>query len=164
MPTVTMVAHFSQELKWTKDNRMAAAVIYCGALSALGLCISSLGPVLIELAAQTSSTIGEAAYCSIVRSIGYLVGCLMGPIFDRVKGNNALAFGVFFAGIGSFGVTGAMSLGVLGLMLSFQGFASRQHGAPAWEPSTATSRPPFPLPPSLRALQWACLTRAATSC
>ena len=49
-------------------------VLYCLIYTALGLCLSTFGPVILDLSVQTGGTLRETGYCLIIRSLGYLGG------------------------------------------------------------------------------------------
>jgi MFS family permease len=92
----------SSRLRELLDGRHQLA--YCLFLSffAIGMALASLGPVFLELARQTNSTIGETGYLFPGRSVGYLLGSSVGgPLFDKYNGNRILSGGLFLASAGT---------------------------------------------------------------
>jgi MFS transporter, FHS family, Na+ dependent glucose transporter 1 len=74
-----------------RDNKILVALTYCFSFAGFGLCLAALGPALIDLTTQTSSTLQHTGFSFAVRSIGYLAGSFAGPLYDIIPGN--LAFG-----------------------------------------------------------------------
>jgi FHS family Na+ dependent glucose MFS transporter 1 len=71
---------------------MSSAVAYFGAFVALGMTMAALGPTLPGLAQQTRSTIAQISVLLSARSLGYLLGALLGGrLFDRLPGHAVLA-------------------------------------------------------------------------
>jgi FHS family Na+ dependent glucose MFS transporter 1 len=110
-------------LSWVQTPPGAGSLLYSGCYVALGLCISTIGPVLLDLAAQTRGTLAATGYCVIVRSFGYLCGSFLGPLYDKYQGHRLLAAAMASACVGTLGITGARSTAALGATLSLQGVA-----------------------------------------
>jgi FHS family Na+ dependent glucose MFS transporter 1 len=98
-----------------------ATVLYCSCFAALGLCLSVLGPVLLDLAVQTKSSLTLTGYCVVVRSFGYLLGSTGGPLYDRVPGHRVLAFAMLSSALGTALVPHAPSIGALAALVTLQG-------------------------------------------
>ena len=110
-------------LAWLSTPPGMGSLLYSGCYVALGLCISTIGPVLLDLASQTRGTLEATGYCVIVRSFGYLCGSFLGPLYDRYKGHRLLAAAMASACVGTLGITVASSTPFLGATLSLQGVA-----------------------------------------
>jgi FHS family Na+ dependent glucose MFS transporter 1 len=110
-------------LAWLSTPPGMGSLLYSGCYVALGLCISTIGPVLLDLASQTRGTLAATGYCVIVRSFGYLCGSFLGPLYDRYKGHHLLAAAMASACVGTLGITVASSTPFLGATLSLQGVA-----------------------------------------
>jgi len=83
--------------------RLATAGYFI-AFIAIGLVSASLGPTLPALAAQTGTALGQMGILFTVRSLGYLIGSLLGGhLYDRLPGHLLLA-----AGLGGIAVTMAL--------------------------------------------------------
>lgn len=65
---------------------------YYAAYTALGLVAASLGPTLPGLAANTSSSLGQAGLLFTTRSLGFTLGSLYGGrAYDRLPGHRVMA-------------------------------------------------------------------------
>jgi FHS family Na+ dependent glucose MFS transporter 1 len=74
----------SRSHAWARRWSITAG--YFGSFFSIGLCLASLGPILPVLAEKTGSTIDQLALLFGMRSMGYMVGSLLGGvIFDRVR-------------------------------------------------------------------------------
>jgi fucose permease len=72
--------------------RLAQTISYFAAFIALGLSTASMGPTLSGLAAHTQSSLSAVSILFTVRSLGYLIGSLLGGrLYDRVKGHPIMA-------------------------------------------------------------------------
>lgn len=72
-----------------------ATIGYFAAFVGLGLVSASLGPTLPALAEQTRSRLSEISLLFAARSLGYLVGSLLGgQLYDRVPGHPVMATGL----------------------------------------------------------------------
>lgn len=70
------------------DYPMIISITYFVAFIVLGVVTASLGPTLPGLAEQTGSQISQISILFTVRSLGYLVGSLVGGrLYDRMKGH-----------------------------------------------------------------------------
>lgn len=105
----------------SRSSRLLTAVLYSVSFAALGLCIASLGPALLELAIQTGSTLQYAGYCFGARSLGYLLGSFAGPAFDRFNGHMIMSLALVLAGAGSFCTPFVRNVVVLGAVCTMQG-------------------------------------------
>ena len=82
---------------------LATTFAYYGAFIGLGLISASLGPTLPALAAQTNTALGQISFLFVTRSIGYLIGSLLGGrIYDRVTGHPVMAVSLLLMGVGMF--------------------------------------------------------------
>lgn len=82
---------------------LATTFAYYGAFVGLGLISASLGPTLPALAAQTNTELGQISFLFATRSIGYLIGSLLGGrIYDRVTGHPVMAVAMLMMGVGMF--------------------------------------------------------------
>ena len=98
-----------------------ATVLYCCCFAGLGLCLSVLGPVLLDLAVQTKSSLTLTGYCVVVRSFGYLLGSTGGPLYDRVPGHRVLAAAMVSSAIGTALIPSCTSIGALAALVTLQG-------------------------------------------
>jgi sugar phosphate permease len=98
-------------------------VLYCLVYTALGLCLSAFGPVILDLAAQTGGTLQATGYCLIIRSLGYLGGSFAGFLYDYFPGHRLLSLAMALAGVGTLGITVARSTAALAATVSLQGVA-----------------------------------------
>ncbi len=72
----------------TRSKRLAITFGYYAAFIGLGLTTASLGPTLQNLADNTHSTLGQVSYLFTARSLGYLLGSLLGGrLYDRIQGH-----------------------------------------------------------------------------
>lgn len=55
------------ELKLSRDNRVLLTLLFCLSFVGLGLCIASIGPVLLELSVQTDASLTHVGYCFAAR-------------------------------------------------------------------------------------------------
>jgi fucose permease len=55
---------------WAAKPEGRATILYCGAFASLGLCLSSLGPALLDLSVQVDGSLRDTSYSVIVRSFG----------------------------------------------------------------------------------------------
>jgi len=74
--------------------RILSTVGYYAAFVGLGLTTASLGPTLSSLADHTQSNLREISFLFTARSLGYLVGSLLGGrLYDRTRGHPVMATG-----------------------------------------------------------------------
>lgn len=116
-------AEWRNNLHLRRDNRSLTFLAYAATLAGLGLGIASLGPALLVLALQTSSTLRETGYCFAARSVGYLLGSFSGPLYDKLPAHRVLSGALLLAGLGSLLIPVVRSVAALGLVVSFQGAA-----------------------------------------
>ena len=77
------------------NQRLWVTICYYIAFIGLGLTVSSLGPTLPALAAQTNSSLKLISYLFTARSLGYLLGSFQGGrLFDRLKGHPLIAVAI----------------------------------------------------------------------
>jgi MFS transporter, FHS family, Na+ dependent glucose transporter 1 len=75
-----------------KNSKIPVTLSYYAAFVALGISMSSLGPTLPGLAANTRATISAISVLFTARSLGSLVGSAGGGwIYDRLHGNRVMA-------------------------------------------------------------------------
>ena len=80
---------------------MATTLAYYAAFIGLGLISASLGPTLPGLAALTDTEIGSISVLFLVRSLGYMLGSLLGGRFyDRLAGHQVMAVSLLVMGLG----------------------------------------------------------------
>ena len=92
----------------TKNARLPKTIGYFSTFVALGMALSVLGPTLPALAEQTGAELGEISFLFTARSLGYIVGSLLGGrLLDRLRGHPVLAL--------SLGVM-ALALGIVPLL------------------------------------------------
>ena len=76
--------------------RIPGTIGYYAAFVALGLASASLGPTLPGLALHTQSRLAQISSLFVARSLGYLVGSLLGGrLYDRIPGHPVMAGGIF---------------------------------------------------------------------
>lgn len=91
-PTTTLT---SQPAAADAAGRIPKTIAYYAAFIALGLATASLGPTLPGLAAHTHTLLSEISYLFTARSLGYLLGSLLGGrLYDRVPGHPVMAIGL----------------------------------------------------------------------
>jgi len=72
--------------------RILDTVGYYAAFVALGMATASLGPTLPSLAERTQSHLREISFLFTARSLGYLIGSLLGGrLYDRTSGHPVMA-------------------------------------------------------------------------
>jgi len=87
-PSTTLTEATSLE----SAGRISKTVGYYAAFVALGLITASLGPTLPGLAENTRSQLGEISFLFTTRSLGYLLGSVLGGrLYDRVQGHPLMA-------------------------------------------------------------------------
>lgn len=99
-------------------------ISYYIAFVALGLVTASLGPTLPGLAKQTGSQLSEVSFLFTTRSLGYLLGSLLGGrLYDRLPGHPIM--GLMLLGIVITMIMAPFTplLGVLMVILLFLGIA-----------------------------------------
>lgn len=75
-----------------EQQKVAKTVSYYAAFIALGLVNAILGPTLPGLAENTRTQLSEISYLFIARSLGYLLGSLLGGrLYDRLPGHTVMA-------------------------------------------------------------------------
>jgi FHS family Na+ dependent glucose MFS transporter 1 len=103
---------------------LASTYAYSGSFVGLGLVAASLGPTLPALAAQTRSDVGQIALLFTARSIGYLLGSLLGGrAYDRIAGHPLMAAAMTVMALCMFAVPLAPLLWILATVLLALGFA-----------------------------------------
>ena len=76
----------------TDTHRISRTITYYAAFVALGLSSASLGPTLRGLAQHTRTHLNEISFLFTARSLGYLIGSLLGGrLYDRVPGHAVMA-------------------------------------------------------------------------
>ena len=74
-----------------QPGRLAKTAGYYVAFIILGLSTAALGPTLPGLAEQTRSTLSQVSFLFAARSLGYLVGSLLGGrLYDRLPGQRVM--------------------------------------------------------------------------
>lgn len=108
-----------------RDNKPLIALVYCLGLLVLGLCIASLGPAMVSLAAQIDVPLDHVGFVSTFRSIAYLLGSFGGPLFDKpnIPGHWLLGGCMLLCSLGTFFVPFANTFTLLALFSSAQGAA-----------------------------------------
>jgi len=76
----------------TRNGKLALTGLYYVAFVALGLAAASLGPTLNGLAQHTRSALSDISYLFTARSLGYLVGSVVGGrLYDKLPGHIVMA-------------------------------------------------------------------------
>ena len=71
---------------YTGTPRVIITLGYFGCFGCVGVCLSSLGPILLSLADILSATFDSLGFLFVVRSVGYLIGSVIGGyVVDRVR-------------------------------------------------------------------------------
>jgi MFS transporter, FHS family, Na+ dependent glucose transporter 1 len=77
----------------TTSGKRSKTMSYYLAFIGLGMVGAALGPTLPGLAENTGSTLGQISYLFTSRSLGYLLGSVIGGrMYDRVSGHRLMAF------------------------------------------------------------------------
>jgi MFS transporter, FHS family, Na+ dependent glucose transporter 1 len=77
----------------TTSGKRSKTMSYYLAFIGLGMVGAALGPTLPGLAESTGSTLGQISYLFTSRSLGYLLGSVIGGrMYDRVSGHRLMAF------------------------------------------------------------------------
>lgn len=94
--------HSSQLVRSAPALRpMATTFAYYAAFIGLGLISASLGPTLPGLAALTGTELGTISVLFLARSLGYMLGSLLGGRFyDRLSGHQVMAASLAVMGLG----------------------------------------------------------------
>ena len=75
-----------------KEGRLSKTFAYYTAFITLGMVTASLGPTLPGLAEHTGASIGNMSFLFTARSLGYLLGALLGGrLYDRMAGHPIIA-------------------------------------------------------------------------
>jgi MFS transporter, FHS family, Na+ dependent glucose transporter 1 len=94
-----------------RTARTPRTIGYYAAFVALGMASASLGPTLPGLAENTGTRLAEVSSLFVARSLGYLVGSVLGGrLYDRIPGHPVMAAGLFL-------MAGMMALAPLALWL-----------------------------------------------
>jgi MFS transporter, FHS family, Na+ dependent glucose transporter 1 len=84
-----------------KKNRFAQTMVYFVVVTAFGLVMSALGPVLPDLAEQTQASLAKIGLVFTLRALGAFFGSLLGGrVFDRLPGHPVMAVGMFVLAAG----------------------------------------------------------------
>ncbi|KAL3841363.1 hypothetical protein ACJMK2_019521 [Sinanodonta woodiana] len=90
----------------------------------LGLCISIPGPTLLDLGERVHADTGPMTLVFTGRSLGYLVGSILGGVlFDHFNKQLLLFFTLFVASFATVAVPWSLTLTVLALLIAIQGIA-----------------------------------------
>ncbi len=96
MPMKSSTSTLIESASLKDTNRMSKTVGYYTAFIALGLVTASLGPTLPGLAENTGAKLGEISFLFTTRSLGYLLGSVLGGrLYDRVRGHPLMAAVLF---------------------------------------------------------------------
>jgi MFS transporter, FHS family, Na+ dependent glucose transporter 1 len=80
----------------TVTTPLAKTFGYYAAFIALGLVTASLGPTIPGLAEQTGTQLSQVSFLFTTRSLGYLLGALLGGrLYDRLPGHPIMAIMLF---------------------------------------------------------------------
>jgi MFS transporter, FHS family, Na+ dependent glucose transporter 1 len=97
---------------------------FFGAFFCLGLVLASLGPCLLDLAAQTGSDIESIGSIFAFRAFGYLSGSTLGGVlYEKINGNYLICAATFICMIGTLVIPFSTTLGGLCASVMCQGFA-----------------------------------------
>jgi FHS family Na+ dependent glucose MFS transporter 1 len=98
---------------------------YYLAFIALGLSFTALGPTLTDLAAQTSSALGEFSFVFFASSMGYLIGSFAsGRLYDRHDGHRIMTTVLFLTALALFAVPFIHTLWLLTIIMLCAGMFS----------------------------------------
>ena len=103
-----------------RSGRLAKTAGYYIAFIILGLSTAALGPTLPGLADQTRSTLSQVSLLFMARSLGYLLGSLLGGrLFDRLPGQRLMGTMLLVMAVGLAFVPGIPMLWLLaGVLLA----------------------------------------------
>jgi fucose permease len=88
MTTPAATSPIAERQSDARSWQLAQTISYFAAFVALGLSTSSMGPTLSGLAAHTQSSLSAVSILFTVRSLGYLIGSLLGGrLYDRIRGH-----------------------------------------------------------------------------
>jgi MFS transporter, FHS family, Na+ dependent glucose transporter 1 len=108
----------------THRSRMQKTLAYYAAFIILGLATASFGPTLPGLAAHVRSSIGQISYLFILRSLGYLIGSMLGGrLYDRMKGHPLMVGVIVLMAAAMIAVPLVPMLWLLGVVLLVLGIA-----------------------------------------
>lgn len=84
--------HMQTDTLENQPSRLAKTAGYYVAFILLGLSTAAIGPTLPSLAEQTGSTLGQVSFLFAARSLGYLLGALVGGRgYDRLPGQRVMS-------------------------------------------------------------------------
>ena len=84
----------------SRVTKMAQTVSYFVSFIALGLVTASLGPTIAGLAARTNTVLSEISIVFMARSLGYLLGSVLGGwLYDRMPGHPVMAAMIVAMGV-----------------------------------------------------------------
>lgn len=88
----------------------------------LGLCVAIPGPTLLDLCDQVKATTAQIMIVFASRSVGYLLGAIMGGfLFDCFNKQLLLFCTLLVAGVASMAIPWSLTLVVMATMFAFQG-------------------------------------------
>ena len=109
----------------SKSNKRRQSIGYYLAFIGLGLSFTALGPTLTDLAAQTSSGLGEFSFVFFASSLGYLIGSFTsGRLYDRYTGHRIMAAVLFLTAVALALIPFIRSLWILTFILLCSGMFS----------------------------------------
>lgn len=89
-----------------------------------GLCIAIPGPTLLDLGARVNTDTEHMSLIFTARSLGYLIGSVIGGfLFDHFDQQILLFYSLFLTAIATTVAPWCVSLSALAIMISFQGIS-----------------------------------------
>ena len=92
----------SKDVAYVGRARIIITASYFGCFGSVGICLASLGPILLGLSRQLGTSLDALGNLFVVRACGYLIGSgVSGYLVDRIRHTHAmllLAMGLCAAG------------------------------------------------------------------
>ncbi|XP_071099923.1 sodium-dependent glucose transporter 1A-like [Haliotis cracherodii] len=113
---------FAGRSDWCR--KFTKTIVLSGAFFALGLCIAIPGPTLLDLGARVNTDTEHMSLIFTARSLGYLIGSVIGGfLFDHFDQQILLFYSLFLTAIATTVAPWCVSLSALAIMISFQGIS-----------------------------------------
>ncbi|KAH9500475.1 hypothetical protein Btru_072010 [Bulinus truncatus] len=115
---------FASEEKLLRKRRMMKTLAISMAFFCLGLCVAIPGPTLIELGRNVNSNTEHMSYIFTARSMGYLIGSVVGGIlFDFFDQQILLFYTLASTALATIGIPWCSALVALSVLICVQGIA-----------------------------------------
>ncbi|XP_050407953.1 sodium-dependent glucose transporter 1A [Patella vulgata] len=112
----------TQRSTWCK--KFVQTIVLSVAFFALGLCIAIPGPTLLDLGERTHASTDKISLIFTARSIGYLLGSIIGGfLFDRFDQQLLLFYTLVFTSVATVAAPWCTALIILAVMIAFQGIS-----------------------------------------